>query len=313
MKTQQLCWVAAALLACLGCGSSDDDSDSDSNDKDKTEQESDNMTDSENEEETDTGAADSAEEDTGTRIEITVTCGADDCIDPTWISISGGSFEMGSEDGGADETPVHTVTISDFEMMKTEVTLAQYADCVIAGDCTVPDSGNPIEDVWEDLSKGNYPINGVTWSEAVSFCEWIGGRLPSEAEWEFAARSGGQDNRYPWGDGDASCDNTVMIDDANIEGCGTIFVFDVCSKTEGNTESGLCDMAGNVWEWVQDTYQMSYEDAPVDGSAWEEDGTAERVMRGGSYRDDAASQRTTVRSYLFYNASFENLGFRCVR
>jgi iron(II)-dependent oxidoreductase len=201
--------------------------------------------------------------------------------------------------------------VAAFEMLETEVTVAQYAACVTAGDCTVLDCAeshcNWIESGYED-----HPMNCVNWQQAVDFCEWAGGRLPSEAEWEYAARSGGQNIDYPWGDETATCDYAVMNDGLGGS-CGTDRTWAVCSKTAGNTDQGLCDMAGNVWEWVQDWYHSDYAGAPTDGSAWEVPSGIARVDRGGSFVWWASYQRAANRSYYGPENLYVDVGFRCAR
>jgi formylglycine-generating enzyme required for sulfatase activity len=240
-----------------------------------------------------------------------------------WILIPGGTFMMGSEEGFPKEQPVHQVHVPTFEMSKTEVTLSQYQSCVDDGACTIPDNLNPCN--WDVSGRDDHPVNCMTWHRASSFCQWAGGRLPSEAEWEYAARSGGQDMTYPWGEDLPSCDYVVMEG-----GCGQQRTWEVCSKTAGNTTQGLCDMAGNVFEWVQDTFQGSYDCdanpdaldcesgglAPTDGSAWESPTNWYRVIRGGAWRyssNDSYYFKTTHRSYdepTFYG---DLDGFRCAR
>lgn len=229
-----------------------------------------------------------------------------------WMLLTGGTFQMGSKSGNADERPVHTVTVPDFELNRTEVTVAQYWECITAGPCTFPDTWDTQQRCyWNVGGYDDYPVNCVNWQQAVAYCAWAGGRLPSEAEWEYAARSGGQDITYPWGNELASCDYAVMQEGAN--GCGAELAWAVCSKESGNTAQGLCDMAGNVLEWVQDYWHDTYVDAPDDGSAWEDSGSF-RLVRGGSYAAGANGMRTTDRGVYFgevYNNLF--LGFRCAR
>jgi iron(II)-dependent oxidoreductase len=204
-------------------------------------------------------------------------------------------------------------------MTKTEVTVAQYEECVTAGGCTSPSSGGHCN--WNDPGYENHPVNCVEWFEAEDFCMWAGGRLPTEAEWEYAARSGGQDITYPWGDETATCTYAVMGEDMQgyyDDGCGTLRTMIVCSKTLGNTVQGLCDMAGNVYEWVQDWYHSDYNGAPVDGSAWLEDPDPyyDRVIRGGSQEEPADKLRAADRSYIdpSYNyCDIKTIGFRCAR
>ena len=229
-----------------------------------------------------------------------------------WIQIPGGAFMMGSDSGFSNELPVHSVTVPSFEMSKSEVTVDQYQACVDAGICSLPDDNATNSYCnWGYEDRGSHPVNCIDWNQAVAFCAWAGGRLPSEAEWEYAARSGGQDITYPWGDEEATCQYAVM-DDGGGAGCGQNRTWAVCSKTAGNTFQGLCDMAGNMWEWVQDGYHDDYTEAPVDGSAWE-DGGSFRVIRGGALYNSAAILRVSLRSDgdLSYRGIY--LGFRCAR
>ncbi|HQC44850.1 MAG TPA: formylglycine-generating enzyme family protein, partial [Myxococcota bacterium] len=154
---------------------------------------------------------------------------------------------MGSNDLSWSR-PVHRVTVPTFEMSKTQVTVDQYIACVNVGACTEPDTEDYCN--WIKSDRGSHPVNCVSWNQAQAFARWAGGRLPSEAEWEYAARSGGRDWKYPWGDEEATCERAVISEGGN--GCGRGSTWPVCSKPSGNTTHGLCDMAGNVWEWVQD-------------------------------------------------------------
>ena len=213
-----------------------------------------------------------------------------------WVRIAGGTFMMGS-DGGSDEKPVHRVAIKAFQLAKTEVTNKQYRACVEAGACLAP---------FSYIGGDDHPVVNVDWEQARKFSEWAGGRLPSEAEWEYAARSAGKDRKYPWGDKKATCERAV------ISGCGGAAA-PACSKPNGNTEQGLCDMAGNVWEWTQDLHHGSYEGAPTDGSAWENPTGSYRVLRGGSWISVAANARSAFRNYNDPGNRLADLGFRPAR
>ncbi len=251
------------------------------------------------------------------------TCGTDEICDTDgkciskvdtsveWVRIEGGNFNMGSNDEHSynNEKPVHSVTVPTFEMSKTEVTVDHYRACVNAGACTGPNYGGNCN--WGKSDRGAHPINCVDWSQAQAFAKWAGGRLPSEAEWEYAARSGGRDWRYPWGNEEATCDLAVM--EGVKEGCGRDSTWPVCSKPSGNTSQGLCDMAGNIWEWVQDGYHYNYEGAPSDGSAWESPAGSDRVGRGGSWLDGARYVRSARRGGDFHGDRYDYLGFRLVR
>jgi iron(II)-dependent oxidoreductase len=230
-----------------------------------------------------------------------------------FISIPGGKFTMGTdsgEKGFEDAKPIHEVAIKTFDMSKTAVTVEQYAECVIKGGCTEPGTGAYCN--WGVTGRQLHPVNCVDWDQASKYAKFKGGRLPSESEWEYAATSGGKNQKYPWGNDEPTCDKAVMYGNGSY-GCGKDSTMPVCSKTAGNTVQGLCDMAGNVWQWVQDKYQDSYKGAPVDGSAFEGAGSS-RVLRGGSfYFIDASFLRAEYRTYFDPGGRGGDTGFRLVR
>ncbi len=244
----------------------------------------------------------------------------------TWVEIKGGGFQMGSDTGDSDERPVRQVNIKTFWMAKTQVTVAQYRKCVDAGKCSEPPVlGQQRFFNWNQPARENHPANGVTWDQASAYCKWAGGRLPSEAEWEYVARSRGKSWKYPWGNEKPTCERAVM-DDGGV-GCGKGTTGEVCSKPKGNTEQGLCDMAGNVWEWVEDDYHGSYDcdanpkaeycenggKAPSDGSAWvDEPRGSSRVIRGGGFNIiDTAYLRVVARFGNYPTNRGGSTGFRC--
>lgn len=190
-----------------------------------------------------------------------------------WVDLNGGVFLMGTDDGYSDALPVHQVEINSFKMSKTDVTVGQYAECVRHGKCTLPNSGplEPSNCNWNLPGRENYPVNCVSWHQAKQYAEFAGARLPTEAEWEYAATSGGKNRKYPWG-------NTPPTD--NLAVMNTNAVMPVCSKPDGNTEQGLCDMAGNVWQWVEDAYGP-YTAAVTHNATSGSEGIS-RVVRGGS-------------------------------
>ena len=226
-----------------------------------------------------------------------------------WVTIPGGTFMMGST-AASYEKPVHEVTVPTFQMMRTEVTVAEYQGCVDDGVCTAPEATTGSN--WGVAGRENHPVNHVDWQQANIYCKWAGGRLPSEAEGEYAARGGGQDITYPWGNEAPSCEYTVMKDGGN--GCGQDRTWPVCSRTAGNTPNGLCDMAGNVWEWVQDWHHSRYDGAPSEGTAWTAGGGSYRVIRGGGYSTSLANSfRVAYRTYCDPERRVSFRGIRCAR
>jgi len=158
------------------------------------------------------------------------------------VYVPAGSFQMGSDTGDSDEKPVHTVTLDAFWIDRTEVTNAMYALCVEAGKCSPPSSSKSYtrDNYYGDAQYNNYPVIYVTWDNANAYCEWAGRRLPTEAEWEKAAR--GTDGRtYPWGD--AAPDSTRLNYNSNV-GDTT----EAGKYPSGASPYGVWDMAGNVWE-----------------------------------------------------------------
>ncbi|MDD5302234.1 MAG: formylglycine-generating enzyme family protein [Elusimicrobia bacterium] len=222
-----------------------------------------------------------------------------------FVTLQGGKFVMGTDSGDSAAKPIHEVAIATFDMTDTLVTVEQYAECVIKGGCTEPSTGGYCN--WGMAGRQRHPINCVSWDQADKFAKFKGARLPSESEWEYAATSGGQNQKYPWGNEAPTCDKVVMV------GCSNNGTMPVCSKSAGNTKQGLCDMAGNVWQWVQDKYQYSYDKAPRDGSAFEGSGSF-RVVRGGSFGSTGAGiLRADYRSYDVPGYRDVNIGFRLAR
>ncbi len=208
-----------------------------------------------------------------------------------WVLIPGGTFQMGSTQF-PDEQPIHAVTVKAFELGRTEVTNRQYQLCVLAGACTVPDL-KCLGPAFRGLEQ---PVVCVTWAQARAFAAWAGGRLPTEAELEHAAR-GGDKRRYAWGDEKPTCKRAVFEEREGAPGCGRGATWPVCSKPLGRSKHGLCDLAGNVWEWAEDWWHNSYEGAPSDGSAWTANPSPEmrRADRGGAWNGDAHNLRVSTR------------------
>lgn len=240
------------------------------------------------------------------------------------IVIPAGPFQMGCGEGSADDClaagfaglPVHTVNLPEYEIDRYETTVGRYAECVAAGGCETPSFDSRYCN-WGKPGKDEHPMNCLDWDTARAFCAWDGGRLCSEAEWERAAR-GVDGRKWPWGDEVATCARAVMMEDESGEyGCGADSTLPVGSRPEGASAEGVFDLAGNVWEWVEDTYvggglDEEYQGAPTDGSAWHDDAYSDRVARGGGFPNIA----WFLVSWLRYdfdrsNGSAYYLGFRC--
>ena len=155
-------------------------------------------------------------------------------------------------------------------------------------------------------NREEYPVECITWSSANDYCEWLDARLPSEAEWEYAARNQGQDVTFPWGEEPPTCSLVALAQ------CTTLGKAPVCSTPEGNTQQGLCDMLGSVREYVRDRYHSTYEGAPPDGSAREESvpWTDYVVIRGGS---GGTTMTTRFRAITRDYHGTGSIGFRCAQ
>jgi formylglycine-generating enzyme required for sulfatase activity len=228
------------------------------------------------------------------------------------VYVPGGTFRMGSAEGDDDELPVHLVTLDGFWIDRTEVTNARYRQCVEAGNCDEPGC-------WDDAGFNalEQPVVCVSWWDADDYCEWAGGRLPTEAEWEYAAR-GPESFLYPWGNtfecAHSNADDESELDDYIVpggEGCdGYVRTAPVGSFEGGASWCGALDLAGNAWEWVHDWHEL-YPDGPRTNPIGPEFGNR-RVLRGGSWDYYEHSVRAANRRKHDPDYQHENLGFRCV-
>lgn len=243
----------------------------------------------------------------------------------TMVRIPAGEFVMGSKpderDAAGDEQPQHKVFVDTFWMDKTETTNAQYRRCVEAGACRPPEySFSYTRDrYFDDPTFDNYPVIWVSWDDARAYCEWAGKRLPTEAEWEKAAR-GPQARRYPWGeeppDGrlvnlcDANCAFDYRHPDIDDKYADTA---PVGSYPAGASPYGLLDMAGNVWEWVADWYSADYYTWTVQRNPTGPAYGTERVMRGGAWNSWQKDIRATAREKGAPGHIYANVGIRCAQ
>jgi serine/threonine-protein kinase len=206
------------------------------------------------------------------------------------VFVPGGPFLMGSTDedlrASREEKPQRSVTVPDFWVDQTEVTNAQYARCVQAGSCeTLPNTTSASRNAYYGNSEfDNYPVVYVSWNMAKAYCAWAGQRLPTEIEWEKAAR-GTKGDIYPWGN---SAPSGVLLNYGGLNGDTTL----VGKFLAGVSPYGAFDMAGNVWEWTS-------LDANTAGPT-----------RGGSFLDDATNVRAAARGSLGQSPL---VGFRCVK
>jgi formylglycine-generating enzyme required for sulfatase activity len=219
------------------------------------------------------------------------------------VSIAAGTFMRGCNTAvdshcDADESPYASVTMSAFTIDKHEVTEAAYQNCVTAGICTSPSAN------FDPTNNGCLPVRNVTWTQASAYCTYLGKSLPTEAQWEMAAR-GNTGSLYPWGNTVYSC--TL----SQYNSCG-LFPIAVGSKPAGaSAASGALDMAGNVAEWVRDYYSGNYySTGQIDPTG--PPATGSRVFRGGGYQAPAVgSLRVSDRNAESPTASYPDLGFRC--
>jgi formylglycine-generating enzyme required for sulfatase activity len=241
-----------------------------------------------------------------------------DCdVCPEMVVLAGGTFTMGSPAGEAgrdsDEGPQRQVTIAPFAIGKTEVTFEQWDACVTAGGCN---GHRPSDAGW---GRGSRPVINVSWNDAQAYVAWLSNktgrtyRLPTEAEWEYAARAG---TTTPFSFG-----ATISTAQANYDGD---YTYGSGSKGEDRRRTvpagslpanpwGLHEVHGNVWEWVEDCYHASYQGAPTNGRAWVDQSCTARVLRGGSWVNDPGDLRSAGRGWGEPDTRDDNGGFRVAR
>jgi formylglycine-generating enzyme required for sulfatase activity len=220
------------------------------------------------------------------------------------VYVPAGEFWMGSDDGLDDEKPRHRVYVDAFWIDRTEVTNAQYRKCVDAGACSLPSKSSSWtrDSYYGNPAFDNYPVIYVTWYQAQEYAGWVGGRLPTEAEWEYAAR-GSDAYAYPWGDNRP--DGSLLNYDGS-PGDTT----EVGSYPDGGSWCGALDMSGNVYEWTSSVHK----EYPYDSNDGREslDSIDTRVLRGGAFYNESRYVRCAFRYRLTPGYGVFDLGFRCV-
>ena len=221
------------------------------------------------------------------------------------VYVPAGEFSMGSDTGGSNEKPIHTVTLDAFWIDQTEVTNGMYARCVAAGACQPPSdtASYTRSSYYNDTQYADYPVIYVDWDQASAYCAWCGARLPTEAEWEKAAR--GADGRtYPWGENIDSILANYSINVGDTTKVG--------SYPDGASPYGALDMAGNVWEWVDDWYGSNYYNhSPISNPTGPDSG-ASKVLRGGFWGNDGLILLSAYRYWGDPTNAGDVIGFRCV-
>ncbi len=240
------------------------------------------------------------------------------------VLIPAGTFWMGcnaSKDTNcnSDENPQHKVTLSAYYMDLTETTVAQYTECVNAGVCSVPGvAKNPPYATYPGLASN--PVNYVTWTQSQQYCQWRGAGydLPTEAQWEMAARGSCENNgsmasdptcaaamrTYPWGE------TTPTVSLAVFGGLGTAAVGSVPA---GDSPYGLHDMAGNVAEWTRDWYRYDFYVSSPPTDPYDSPTATYRVFRGSSFVDSTPGPPASFRDHAYASAAAGSIGFRCSR
>jgi formylglycine-generating enzyme required for sulfatase activity len=226
------------------------------------------------------------------------------------VLVPAGPYDMGATYHSPYSLPIHTVSVPAFYIDVCEVTNAQYKAFCDATSRAYPPNPFYYTNYFTNPVHSNYPVVNVTWYDARDYATWRGKRLPTEAEWERAAKGNSDNRQWPWGDTWVAANANVYNNPAD----GYTYTAPVGSYPNGVSPAGCYDMAGNVWEWCEDDWDSTYTDAPTDGSAWIDSPRGfYRVRRGGCWRNDYSYARCAKR--VGYDPSYRYIGngFRCAR
>lgn len=238
------------------------------------------------------------------------------------VLIPAGSFQMGCDPNRENEFEcdletnydlLHTVALSAYRIDKYEVTNSRYWACADAGTCTPPvRSGSFTRDsYYANPTYANFPVVNVTWAQADSFCRWSGGMLPTEAQWEKAARGSTDTRMFPWGDAPINCTLANGRTAPGVDGQCQSDTTEVGRYPDGASPYGVLDMSGNVYEWVNDWLSgLYYEDSPAVDPTGPASGEY-KVLRGGSFLSFAEGLHVAFRLGNVPDDDDVAVGFRC--
>ncbi len=219
--------------------------------------------------------------------------------------VPAGEFIMGSQGGAADEQPAHRVYVDAFFMDKYEVSVGQYAKLLEAMSMEAPPDWN----IMNQPQHQKRPVVNIDWADAAMYCKWAGKRLPTEAEWEKAAR--GTDGRiYPWGN---ELPTRLHANFWKKEWNNHAALVPVGKLEDGKSPYGIYDMAGNVWEWVSDWYDHDYYKSSPSQNPTGPSSAQVKVLRGGSWSDTIDNLRSANPHIYEPTTRYHNVGFRCAK